>query len=179
MRLIYSDYCNQLDNSMSDSQVGSRKAKNIRNHIWILNGIILDVLSSKSKTPVDVHIYDYKQCFDGLWLQECLNDVYSAGIKDDKFALLYNINRSVNVAVKTPVGITSRSTIYNAITQGDVFSAMFCSKQVDTFGQECLQQSKYTYKYRGEVEIPPLSIVDDILCISECGIQTKMMNAFI
>ena len=104
----------------------------------------MDVLSSKSKTPVDVHIYDYKQCFDGLWLQECLNDVYSAGIKDDKFALLYNINRSVNVAVKTPVGITSRSTIYNAITQGDVFSAMFCSKQVDTFGQECLQQNKYS-----------------------------------
>ena len=176
MRLIYSDYYKQLDNSMSDSQVGSRKAKNIRNHIWILNGIILDVLSSKTKTPVDVHIYDYKQCFDGLWLQECLNDVYTAGIKDDKFALLFNINRSVNVAVKTPVGITSRSTIYNAITQGDVFSAMFCSKTVDTFGQECMKESKYTYKYRGEVEIPPLSMVDGILCISECGYQTKMLN---
>ena len=29
------------------------------------------------------------------------------------------------------------------------------------------------------MEIPPLSMVDDILCISECGYQTKMLNAFI
>ena len=37
MRLIYSDYYQILDKSMTDSQVGSRKGKNIRNHIWIVN----------------------------------------------------------------------------------------------------------------------------------------------
>ena len=146
MRLIYSDYYQKIDNSMSDSQVGSRKGKNIRNHIWIINGIITDVLSSKSKIPVDVKIYDYKQCFDGLWLQECLNDFYEAGLRDDKFALLYDVNRSVNIAVKTPVGITTRNSIYNVITQGDVISPLFCSKQVDTFDEECLKENKYTYK---------------------------------
>ena len=72
MRVLYSDYYQKIDNSMSDSQIGSRKGKNISNHIWIIHGIITDVLSSKSKIPVDVKIYDYKQCFDGLWLQECL-----------------------------------------------------------------------------------------------------------
>ena len=89
MRLIYLEYYSQLDESMSDSQVGSRKGKNIRNHIWIVNGIIADVLSSKSKKPIDLQIYDYKQCFNSLWLQECMNDLYSAGLDDDKFALLY------------------------------------------------------------------------------------------
>ena len=178
MRLVYSDYYQKIDNSMSDSQVGSRKDKNIRNHIWILNGIITDVLSSKSKLPIDVKIYDYKQCFDGLWLQECLNDLYEAGLKDDKFALLYEINRSVNIAVKTPVGMTSRNSIHNVITQGDVISPLFCSKQV-AFGEESLKEHKYTYKYRGQVEIPPLSMVDDILSVSECGIKTSMSHAFI
>ena len=38
---------------------------------------------------------------------------------------------------------------------------------------------KYTYKYRGEVEIPPLSIVDDLLCISECGFKTTMSHAYL
>ena len=51
-----------LDESMSDSQVGARKGKNVRNHLWIVNGIISDVLSSKSKKPVDIQIFDYKQC---------------------------------------------------------------------------------------------------------------------
>ena len=38
---------------------------------------------------------------------------------------------------------------------------------------------KYPYMYRGEVEIPPLSMVDDVLCISECGFQTTMSHAYI
>ena len=33
--------------------------------------------------------------------------------------------------------------------------------------------------YRVEVEIPPLSIVDNLLCVSECGYQTSMANGFI
>ena len=32
--------------------------------------------------------------------------------------------------------------------------------------------------YRGEVEIPPLSMVDDILCVSECGYKTSMLHGF-
>ena len=65
------------------------------------------------------------------------------------------------------------------ITQGDVFSPIFCSKQVDTIGQECLTKSKHTYFYRGEVEIPPLSMVDDLLCVSECGYKTTAASAFL
>ena len=179
MKLIYFDYYSILDKSMSDAQVGARRGRNIRNHLWILNGIITDVLSSKSKKPIDVSVYDYKQCFDSLWLQECMNDFYAAGFSDDKFALLYNINKDVNIAVKTPVGMTERQSIQNVFTQGDVFWPMFCSKQVDTFSKECIDEGKYTYMYRGEVEIPPLSMVDDVLCISECGYKTTMVNAYI
>ena len=179
MKLIYQDYYSILDKSMSDSQIGSRKGKNIRNHLWIVHGIISDVLSSKSNNPIDIQILDYKQCFDSLWLKECLNDFYSAGVQDDKFALLYNVNSNVEIAVRTPVGKTSRENISNAITQGDVFGPMFCSKTVDTFGQECLKESRYTYNYRGEVEIPPLSMVDDLLCVSECGFKTIMAHSFL
>ena len=41
------------------------------------------------------------------------------------------------------------------------------------------RRQKYTYLYKGEVEIPPLSMVDDVVCISECGYQTAMANAYI
>ena len=179
MRLIYMDKYSIIDSCMSDSQVGGRKGKNVRNHIWILNGVITDVLSTKKKTPIDIQIFDYKQCFDSLWLNECLNDVYESGVTDDKLALLYDINTHVKVAVKTPVGITNRKSIYNVITQGDVFGPILCSNQVDTFGRECLEDGKYTYSYKGEVEIPPLGMVDDLICISQCGHKTTMMNAFI
>jgi hypothetical protein len=100
-------------------------------------------------------------------------------VQDDELALLYNINTKVNMAVKTPVGRTSRKSIFNVITQGDVFGPIMCSNQVDTIGRECLQERKYVYSYKGEVDIPPLGMVDDLICISECGHKTAMMNAYI
>ena len=110
-----------------------------------------------------------------LRLTECLN----SGVKDDKLAMLYNVNTHVKMAVKTPVGKTKRGDLYNVITQGDVFGPILCSNQVDTFGRECLYEEKYTYAYKGEVEIPPLGMVDDLICISECGHRTAMLNSFI
>ena len=85
---------------------------------------------------------------------------------------------SVKVAVKTPVGKTDSGSISNSIIQGDVFGPILCSKQVDSFGKECLENHKYTYMYKNEVKIPPLSMVDDVVCISECGYQTSMMNSY-
>ena len=112
MHLIYMDKYSLIDSSMSDSQVGGRKGKNVRNHIWVLNGIICDALSTRKKNSIDIQIFDYKQCFDSLWLEECLSDLYTSGFKDDKLALLYNINTHVKMALKTPVGITDRDSIY-------------------------------------------------------------------
>ena len=44
MRLIYLDKYETMDDNMSDSQVGARKGKSVRNHFWIMNGVICDVL---------------------------------------------------------------------------------------------------------------------------------------
>ena len=63
MKLIYRDIYETINESMSDSQIGSRKGMNIRNHVWVLNSIICDTLSRKGNKPIDIHIYDYKQCF--------------------------------------------------------------------------------------------------------------------
>ena len=38
MRLIYLDKYSIIDSNMSDSQVGGRKGRNVRNHVWVLNG---------------------------------------------------------------------------------------------------------------------------------------------
>ena len=179
MKMMYREIYDIIDSSMSDSQIGSRKSKNIRNHIWVLNSIISDTLSTKRKKPVDIHIYDYKQCFDSLWLEECLNDMYSGGLQDDKLNLLYEANSMVDITVRTPVGKTESGKIEKVVLQGDTFGPMLCSKQVDLFGKECLEEKKYTYMYKGQVEIPPLSMVDDIVCVSECGFKSTMVNAYI
>ena len=50
---------------------------------------------------------------------------------------------------------------------------------MDTFGKECLTEKKYLFHYRDSVEIPPLSMVDDLLCVNSCGLDTVLLNSFI
>ena len=47
MRMIYNEKYPVIDENMSDCQMGGRKRKGCRNNIFIVNGIIHDVMSSK------------------------------------------------------------------------------------------------------------------------------------
>ena len=79
----------------------------------------------------------------------------------------------------TPNGLTRRESINNIVMQGEVLGPIECSVTVDTFGKECLNEEKYLYSYKGLVGIPPLAMVDDLACISTCGLETVQMNGFI
>ena len=63
--------------------------------------------------------------------------------------------------------------------QGDFWGSPACSVSVDTIGKECLQEHKYLCHYRYSVPIPPLAMVDDLLCIGMCGPTSIQQNAFI
>ena len=79
MKMTYEDNYDEVDKNMSDSNVGARRKKNIRNHIFILNGIIKEA-QYKKKSAVDIIIVDYNQFFDSLWQEESINDLFEAGI---------------------------------------------------------------------------------------------------
>ena len=49
MKMIYMKKYEVIDNIMSDSNIRARNKKNIRNHIFVVNAILHDVLSSKNK----------------------------------------------------------------------------------------------------------------------------------
>ena len=85
MKTVYQDKYKIIDRSMSDSNVGARKKKSIQNHIFVINGIRNAALNNKSKN-IDIQIMDYCQCFDSMWLKECINDLYTAGVTDDSLA---------------------------------------------------------------------------------------------
>ena len=78
---------------MSDSNIGARKKMNIRNHIFVVNSVMHDVLNKKSNEPIDIMVLDYKQMFDSECLYECMNDVFETGVTDDNFSLIYEANR--------------------------------------------------------------------------------------
>ena len=179
MKLLYNDKIETVEKHMSVSQVGGRKAMNVRNHIWVLNGVIQDVLNRKGADPIDVQIVDIKQCFDALWPEDCLSDLYAYGVQDHTINLLYYGSIDTNIAIRTPVGVTQRKKVKKTIMQGDIWAPSLCATSIDSIGKECLQEKKYLYKYRENIEIPPLSMMDDLCVLSTCGVETVKSNSYI
>ena len=64
-KLIYNDKYDIIDQSMSGSNIGGRKGRNIRDHLFVINGILNDVI--KTKQNVDIEIMDIAKCFDKMW----------------------------------------------------------------------------------------------------------------
>ena len=66
--------------------VGSRKKRNIKDNLFVMNAI----MNSSKKgidQPCDICVYDVRKCFDSLWLEECINDLFEAGLTNDKLCL--------------------------------------------------------------------------------------------
>ena len=126
-----------------------------------------------------MQVFDVEKCFDALWLQECINDVFDAGLQNDKLPLLFLENCNAKVAVKSSRGISKRKDIKNIIMQGSVWGSLLCTTSMDKLGQKFYENPNLLYWYKGAVAVPPLCMVDDILAVQTCSEATVQVNAVI
>ena len=138
-RLIYNDEYYNIDSNLSDANVGARKHRNIRDNLFVVNAV-LNSVKQGSEDALDLCAYDVDKCFDALWTHECMNDIYDAGLKNDKLPLLFKMNQSAEVAVKTPSGTTRRLTINNIIMQGTVWGSLLCAATTDKLVKRVYEQ---------------------------------------
>ena len=115
MLLIYDSKYPDIDRKMSDCQMGGRRGKGCKNNIFIVNGIIHEVMQSVKMKPVLLQFYDYSQMFDSINLQEAISDIYDTGVDDDQLVLLYNANKEINMAVKTANGLSDRQIVSDIV----------------------------------------------------------------
>ena len=70
--------------------------------------MIQDVPYRKEAEPIDLQILDLKQCFDALWPDECLSDLFQYGVQDHTKNVLHDGTLNTQLAIRMPVGITQR-----------------------------------------------------------------------
>ena len=180
MKILFNRKSHIIDSNMSDSNVGGRPDKSCINHIWVINGIIHEHLSSVRREPIVIQQYDFSQMFDGMELSEALSDLYNSGIEDDTLHMLYAANKSVGVRVKTSFGLTEEVQLDEVVLQGEVWGPILAANQVDTFGKEMLdEEASFMYKYKGYVPVPILGQIDDTIGITLAGYKASQMNSYI
>ena len=172
--LIYQDKYGDIDANMSDSNVGARRGKQVKNHLFILHGVINSVVNDKAAC-IDIQLYDLGQAFDALWLSDCMLDVFDTlplDSRDDKLALLYQLSVENHVAVNTPHGLTERMAIPHLVQQGGTGGPVLCSNSIDSIGKKLWRQGIAHYKYKNTVNI-------DIGAIANCGQDSLILNSYI
>ena len=115
-KMLYLDVYETIDQELSYSNIGARKGRNIRDHLFVVYAIINDVING-SAPPIDIQSIDITKCFDEMWFAETHNDLYDVKVQDKKFALIAKLDEEAEVVVKTPAGPTNEFKLNELIMQ--------------------------------------------------------------
>ena len=148
--MVYEGVYKNIDKGLSYSNIGARKGRNIRDHLFVVYSIINDVINGSSP-PIDIQSIDIHKCFDEMWYAETHNDLYDMKIKDRKFALIAKLDEKAEVVVKTPAGSTDEFYLEKLIMQGSVFGPIKSTIQVDTLGRDCIKYNQGLFKYKNVI----------------------------
>ena len=137
-----------IDENLTDGSVGCRKSRGARDNIFVISAIISSVLKSKLR-PIQVQVIDVITCFDKLWFEACVDNLYEAGVNNDKLNLLFIENRNADVEVKINNKVSKRMNVKNVVMQGSVWGGLMCTNQMDILNK--------TMKEKEYFNTPPLS----------------------
>ena len=180
-KLLYVDLYPELEEKISNSNIGALRKKNICNHLFVVYGIINAVINGEAPC-MDIQIFDLIKCFDVLWVEDVMNDLYEALSNsgcNEKLALLYNLSLENHVSVKTAVGQTRRVNMPKIVMQGGSWGPIQCSNSIDKIGKDCEENRDHLYLYKNLVQVPVLSMVDDMLAFANCGQESVALNTYI
>ena len=106
-------------------QGGSRTGKGPPDQTFLLRATVDH--SKYIKKPLYITLYDYSQCFDALWLSDCLMCLWNLGVKSESLNNIKKLNEICNFVVKTPFGVSKESNVTSIVQQGSVSGGALCS----------------------------------------------------
>ena len=122
--------------------------------------------------PLFLTLYDYSQCFDSLWLSDCLLSLIKVGVEKEVVSILKNLNEKCRIVVKTPVGITEEFEMPSLVQQGSVSGGALCVASLAEIFEEDLGMGFQI----GDAILRALAFVDDIATLSKDHINAYVAH---
>ena len=111
------------------------------------------------RSPIYPTLYDFRQYFDSLWLQDSIVSLWNLGIRNKILYNIYELNTKACIKVKTPIGSTERFEKENLVKQGTVLGPICCSANIAEVDGEIEERGVSV----GNAVMKTLAHVDDIL----------------
>ena len=126
---------------------------------------------------------DAQKCFDKLWLEDGINELWRLGTNARDCIMIKNLKRMNEVAkivVKTPLGPTRQIVVKKIVKQGTVYGPQICISSMDKIN--LLGNDVVTY-YGPDIPIRAVSFIDDVTgmggittsnsVITNCGVMEE------
>ena len=124
--------------------------------------------------PVYILAYDYSQCFDSLWLEDCLLSLWDLGVSNQLISMIYRMNQHANVSINTPHGRTGKLEVERIVKQGTVLGPDLCSSSTAEMADENVGGVAV-----GSFSVGTLLYVDDmiLLCTNDVDATEAHLSA--
>ena len=113
-----------IKKDMQPYQNGGTKGRAPCDNLFITNNVIEDYRERGEN--LYLLFADLEKCFDKLHLKDCIIEVVEAGVPVEEAIFIYEMNRDIEAEVDTPVGLTNKIHIEEAVRQGTVLGPPLC-----------------------------------------------------
>ena len=134
----------------------------IRNRSTIDNVMVLLAIIERNKylnKSTYLTFADAEKCFDKLWLEDGIKDLWNSGMKTRDCVAIKKMNQTAKAIVETPIGKTKEIELKNIVRQGTVSGPPICGATMD-----CINKIGFNVvtHYGPELQIKILAFVDDL-----------------
>ena len=97
-KLIYNSIINNLEERLSPSNIGARKRRSPRDHLFVVYSVVNETLNSNhGSCCIDLVFTDDTDCFNSLWTDHTLIDLHSNGIETNLLNLIHELTKTANI----------------------------------------------------------------------------------
>ena len=139
-------------------QAGSTKNRSSADNTFLLRGVFNH--AKYVNKPIYLLTYDFAQCFDSLWLEDCLLSLWDLGVSNQLIGMMFKMNQYANVTIKTPNGLTDKFGVERIVKQGTVLGPDLCSSSTAEMADENVGGVGV-----GSLNIGALLYVDDMILL--------------
>ena len=148
----------EKDLDISKYQTGGKKGMSTADN-WIALMAVIDN-NKRMKQNTYILLADAEKCFDKLWLEDCLVDMYESGVRAREVCLLHDMNKQAKIVIETPNGLTEPITVQRIVKQGTVFGPVMCCANSQRINN---MKEKNITMITPSLHIEAMAYVDDIM----------------
>ena len=136
---------------------GGLKSRAGIDNIMIINSIIEQNKYLKRNTFLT--FTDAEKCFDKLWLQDGIFELWRCGTDVRDCYMIKKLNEKANIIVRTPVGNTEPFQLEDIVRQGSVYGPPICTSSMDKVNK---MGKNIETPYGPNLSIRAVAFVDDV-----------------